>query len=143
MYIYIYICVCVCVTMGWGQHQKQKGWKQGPNFTTFVEMQCFLYIIFYTLYSFICCLNLCSQDPPKKLHNDSVSAYLNGSTKSCTQVQIPSQTNSFHGKAWGKSLLSNRQCKNIVSNLLMHMECKGIILRNQYDTVDANISYSL
>ena len=41
-----------------------------------------------------------SQEP--HMNNTHVRSDFNGSTKSCNQVQITSQTKSDHGKAWSK-----------------------------------------
>jgi hypothetical protein len=48
-------------------------------------------------------------------NNKNVSADLDGSTKSCNQVQTSSQTSSAHEKAWSKSLFSHMYSTNSFS----------------------------
>ena len=64
-------------------------------------------------------------------NNDkNVSADLDGSTKSCNQVQTSSQTSSAHEKAWSKSLSHICTVQTHFLNLLGHMENIRILRTN-------------
>ena len=69
-----------------------------------------------------------------------MSANLDGSTKSCNQVQTSSNTNSALEKAWGKSLFSHMYSTNSFFFFLGHMEHIKIF-RTNLGTTWQNQSY--